>query len=293
MKKNKMKTTLNTLLTVILAGTLFTSCTKKEGCTDPAATNFNVEAEKDDGTCTYATLEEIIIEEETEAEITFNFTHHFDGVPVTAANFNQFNFINANGDTLSFSKLRYLVSDMKLYRPDGTVNISEGYNLVDLTNNTGLSYSADATDLGALSSMKFNFGFDTTDNAGNYTDLNAATWNVDPMMGGGYHGMQFEGMYKNGATPIGFAYHHIVTKRPTMMDPFEANHIEVSLPGIALNNQNVVVEIKMNIAEWFKNPNAWDLDAFNSSLMGNYTAQNMMQENGYNVFTLGVISQKQ
>jgi hypothetical protein len=72
MKKNKMKTTLNTLLTVILAGTLFTSCTKKEGCTDPAATNFNVEAEKDDGTCTYATLEEIIIEEETEAEITIN-----------------------------------------------------------------------------------------------------------------------------------------------------------------------------------------------------------------------------
>lgn len=287
-----MKTTLNTLLTVILAGTLFTSCTKKEGCTDPAATNFNVEAEKDDGTCTYATLEEIIIEEETEAEITFNFTHHFDGVPVTAANFNQFNFVNANGDTLSFSKLRYLVSDMKLYRPDGTVNISEGYNLVDLTNNTGLSYSIDATDLGALSSMRFNFGFDTTDNAGNYVDLNSASWGVPAMMGGGYHGMQMEGMYKKNGVDSVFAYHHIVTKRPSMMAPFEANHIEISLPGIALNQHNVVVEVKMNIAEWFKNPSTWDLDIYHSALMMNYNAQAMMQQNGYNAFTLGVVSQK-
>lgn len=31
-----------------------TSC-KKEGCTDPTATNYNEEAKKDDGSCTYAT----------------------------------------------------------------------------------------------------------------------------------------------------------------------------------------------------------------------------------------------
>jgi hypothetical protein len=293
MKTINMKTILKTALAVIFAGTVFTSCTKKEGCTDPAATNFNVEAEADDGSCTYATPEEAITEEVVEAHITFNFTHHFDGVPVTAANFNQFNFVNANGDTLSISKLRYLVSDVKLYRPDGSTNVTEGYNLVDVTNNTGLSYSIDKTDLGALSSIGFNFGFDTTDNAGTYVDLNSATWGVPVMMGGGYHGMQFEGMYKNGAAATGFAYHHIVTKRPTMMDPFEANHIEVSLPGIALNNHNVVVEVRMNIAEWFKTPNAWELDVFNSSLMSNYTAQTMMKENGYNVFTLGIVSQKQ
>ena len=287
MKINKMKTILNTAIAVTLIGTIFTSCKKEEGCTDPAATNFNVEAESDDGSCKF---DKQVADKK--AHITFNFTHHFDGIPVTANNFNQFNFVNANGDTMSFSKLRYLISDVTLYRPNGSTNVNNGYNLVDVTNNTGLSYSIAETDLGALSSIRFNFGFDADDNADNYVGLNSVSWGVPMMMGGGYHGMQMEGMYKNNGADSVFAYHHIVNKRPTMMAPFETNHIEINLPGIALNNHTVVVEVRMNIAEWFKNPNNWDLNTFHSSLMGNYTAQSMMQQNGYNTFTLGVISQK-
>lgn len=33
-----------------------TSCKKNEGCTDPDANNYNVDAEDDDGTCTYPTV---------------------------------------------------------------------------------------------------------------------------------------------------------------------------------------------------------------------------------------------
>ena len=47
----------------------------------------------------------------------------------------------------------------------------------------------------------------------------------------------------------------------------------------------------MNIAEWFKNPNLWDLNDFNQTLMPNSTAQIMMYENGQNVFSLGDITQ--
>ncbi|MCG8576087.1 MAG: DUF4856 domain-containing protein [Flavobacteriales bacterium] len=44
------------LLLFVFAGALtFTAC-KKKGCTDPDAENFNSEAEKDDGTCTFAEL---------------------------------------------------------------------------------------------------------------------------------------------------------------------------------------------------------------------------------------------
>ena len=32
---------------------LFSSCTKEEGCTDSLATNFNIDAENDDGSCIY------------------------------------------------------------------------------------------------------------------------------------------------------------------------------------------------------------------------------------------------
>ena len=48
----------------------------------------------------------------------------------------------------------------------------------------------------------------------------------------------------------------------------------------------------MNVAEWFKNPNEWDLNALHSFLMPNFNAQIMMSENGQlDVFSIGTITQ--
>ncbi len=290
MKSTQMKSITTFTVLVFLFGTIFTSCSKKEGCTDPAANNFNVEAERDDGSCIYDTVPE---EEHEESHITFTFTHNFDGIPVTAANFNQFNFVNANGDTMSISKLKYLVSDFRLYTiSGGSIMLDDvPYSLVDVTNGTGCSFTAGESGWGSFAGIGFNFGFDTIANAGNYLDLNSANWNWPAGIGGGYHNMQFEGKFKVNGADSSFAYHNGTA---SMSGNHEQNHISVKLmSGIALNNHNVVIEIQMNIAEWFKNPNVWDLNALHNNLMMNYNAQKMMQANGYNVFSQGAVSQKQ
>jgi hypothetical protein len=47
----------------------------------------------------------------------------------------------------------------------------------------------------------------------------------------------------------------------------------------------------MNISQWFKDPNLWNLNVLNQMLMPNSSAQIQMFENGQNVFSLGEVTQ--
>jgi len=277
--KNLMKLT----AVIIAATTIFTSCRKQDGCTDPAATNYDIEAEKDDGSCTY--LAPI-----TNSQITFNFTHNWDGAAVSNSNFNQFDFVNNFGDTLSISKLRYLVSEIRLHKANGDSVLIDGYNLVDVTNATNLSYATTVNvPVGTYTGVSFNFGFDSVDNTRNYIDLNSASWNWPGMLGGGYHFMQMEGRYKHMGNDSIYAYHNGTAR--VSMGVFEQNFFNANLSGVTLTGANVNMEIKMNIAEWYKNPTTWDLNTLHAPLMPIYTAQKMMQANGASVFSLGTVTQ--
>ena len=89
-----------------------------------------------------------------------------------------------------------------------------------------------------------------------------------------------------------FNYHAIRAVDKT--DPndlkFDDTSFEVDLGNIEITN-NTTIEIKMNIAEWFKNPNTWNLNLLNTVLMPNFDAQKLMSANGKSVFSLGEIIQ--
>ena len=217
--------------------------------------------------------------------ITLNFTHHWNGLKITPQDFNELKFTNENGERLSIERLRYLVSNISL------VN-GKNYHLIDVGENAGTSITIpELTD--ESYALSFRFGFSDEDNTdGAYQDLNSASFSVPEMLGGGYHFMQFDGKYEdNNNEASGFNYHMI--KAVDRTDPdnlkFEDTSFEVNLGTIVVAN-TTEIEIKMNLAEWFKNPNTWNLNELNSILMPNFEAQKMMRENGETVFSLGVVN---
>ncbi|MEF3078101.1 MbnP family protein [Winogradskyella poriferorum] len=230
----------------------------------------------------------------SEVSATFKFTHNWNGALVRNFDFGPIQYVNENGESIGFERLRYVISDIIFTKANGEEIELDVYNLVDLTNEINLEYTPNnQIPTGNYTNVSFTFGLDNEDNAENYTDLNSASFNVPEMMGGGYHYMQFDGKFINSNNEEqGFNYHAIravdnLGANPTFpQDTF----FTVNLGAIAITN-DVEIEVKMNIAEWFSTPNLWDLNIYNQTLMPNSTAQIMMYENGQNVFSLGDVIQ--
>jgi hypothetical protein len=223
--------------------------------------------------------------EEENINITLNFTHNWDGVAITNQDLNELKFTNANGEKVSIENLRYLISNISLVD-------AKNYQLINFSENTGTSINVSDLTEGTYT-LSFRFGFSDEDNIdGEYQDLNSVSFNVPGMLGGGYHYMQFDGKYiDNNNEEAGFNYHSIRAVDKTDPDnlKFEDTSFEVNLGTITVSN-NMNVEVKVNLAEWFKNPNTWDLNELNTVLMPNFEAQKIMSANGKNVFSLGEVT---
>ena len=228
-----------------------------------------------------------------QVSVAFTFTHNWDGNPVSTINFNLLDYINANGEILSIERLRYVISDIKFTSTTNQTIELDIYNLVDVTNGNHLTFSPETTIPTGTYTVSFTFGLDNEDNTENYLDLNSESFNVPDMLGGGYHYMQFDGKFINSSNnEQGFNYHAIrAVDNPGINPTFpQDTFFTVDLGSISITSE-VNIEVKMNIAEWFKNPNQWDLNALNQTLMPNSSAQIMMSENGQSVFSLGTITE--
>ncbi len=227
---------------------------------------------------------------EANVNLTFEFSHNWDGVNLTNQNFGEFDFVNENGDVIALNRLRYLVSNVRLFSQSGNILTLEGYQLVDLSNEGSLSFSLnESLPEGNYTGISFTFGFDEDfNNSGAYSDLNSVSWNWPENLGGGYHFLQMDGNYETLEGPQPFNF-HMGTAR-VGEGAFEANYRQVFLSAGFSLEENNTIEFKMNVAEWFKNPHTWDLNELNTDLMMNYEAQKMMYDNSGSVFSLGEIT---
>lgn len=224
--------------------------------------------------------------ESDKVSTTFTFNHYWDGALVSNINFDAIQYTNANGELLSIERLRYVISDIIFTPVSGDAIVLDMHYLVDVTNNN-VVFTPDNDIPAGNYNVSFTFGLDNEDNAENYPDLNSASFNVPDMLGGGYHYMQFDGKFINASMEEqGFNYHAIrAVDNPGPNPTFpQDTFFEVDLGSIDLT-ADTEIRVGMNIAEWFKNPNQWDLNQLSQMLMPNSAAQILMYQNGQNVFS--------
>ncbi|RDK88223.1 MbnP family protein [Marinirhabdus gelatinilytica] len=225
--------------------------------------------------------------------VDFTFTENWDGDDITNADYETTTYTTANGVDLKLFKLNYLISDITFTAQDGTEYGAGDYNLITARTGDNANFTPDIQIPEGTYNVSFTFGFNDEDNdkEGGYADLNSAdgTWSVPEMLGGGYHYMRMEGTFENttGDTET-FQYHTIRANKHSSLPPdmttlelVEDTSFVVDLGDISIGN-NTNITVGMNVAEWFKNPNTWDLNEESSVMMPRYDLQIAMNQNGSN-----------
>ena len=221
---------------------------------------------------------------------TFNFISNWDGQNISSSDFENTEYINQNGETITITRLRYIISNITFTKENGETIVVDGYKLIDVTNNDVMYTPETTIETGMYTNVSFTYGLKHEDNvSGIYADLNSAVFNVPlETLGGGYHYMQFDGKYSNATTTdAAFNYHNIRAVNAGIPPAFpdQPTFINVDLGPMAIT-ANTTIDINANMAQWFKEPNTWDLNVLNQVLMPNANAQLLMNQNGQNVFSL-------
>ncbi len=234
-------------------------------------------------------------------KITFHFKHLIDGQPII---YDSLMYINAAGNEYMVNEIQYFISDITLYKNDGTEKMIKDWQdiyYVDTDLDNTWSWEVyDDINPGTYDSISFIFGITEEKNI-SFMFVNPPERDMfwPEYLGGGYHYMKLNGKWlEEGQTwqTTPFDFHlgrgQIYYSYPDSIIGFVPNFFRVSLPksGFSISaDQRKNIEIKMNVENWFKDPHIFDLDVYGGYIMQNQEAMQIAKENGHNVFSVKVM----
>jgi len=219
------------------------------------------------------------------SKINLDFNHQVDG---ESLNLYSLNYQNAYGNNYNVQLLRYIVTNIELVDADDSRVELDDFHYVDLEDLTSLSLEKEILiPCGDYKSIDFTFGLNEAMNISN-SHLSEAVHGAmawPDQMGGGYHYMRIEGAYIAADESQHFYLTH------TGATAGVPRHLNYSIP-INLNAEPDVsnrITLNMNINKWYDSPNIYNFEEYDSGIMGNPEAQQIIHENGTDVFSVEVL----
>jgi hypothetical protein len=231
-------------------------------------------------------------------KITISFVHLVDGSPLVI---DTMIYLNAAGNHYMITEVQYFISDVILYKSDGTsltINDWKDIHYVDHDIPSTLLWNVyDDIPAGEYDSLTFIFGISEVKNHSlMYTDPPESLMFWPEYLGGGYHYMKLNGKWLDPENKmIPFDFHLGIGQtydNEGNITGFIQNYFTVHLPASSFSvekGQTTNLVLLMNIESWFETPNVYDHNSWGGAIMQNQVAMELAKENGHDVFTMGLI----
>lgn len=187
-------------------------------------------------------------------------------------------YVNLAGNHYSITRLEYYLSDVTVQLDDGMVYHSNKVYYINALSKDYAQILIDSIPYGHYSGIRFHIGLPPERNV-SYTLPNTEE-NINmswpDVMGGGYHFLKLEGNVITPSGNMGYAMH--LGNNASLVNIIAPVSLKIEAP---LNT----IEATMNINEWWRDPNTYDLLTDGNHIMGNQTLMSKFAANGYNVFS--------
>ena len=216
--------------------------------------------------------------------ITLSVLHEVDGTPLI---FDTLRYTNEAWNPYLVNEVQWFISNLEMEDYNGNCILLAKTWYIDTDIPETQSRQISDVPTGDYRMIRFTFGFNDADNqSGIFSNPPESNMFWPDELGGGYHYMKLNGKYQNTDGLLIPLAIHLGRGQNASHTEFYDNSFTVELP-IELNvweGQDHPVDIVMNINRWFRNPHVYDFNTFGSAIMQNQVAQQLLKENGHDVF---------
>lgn len=194
---------------------------------------------------------------------------------------------NEARNTFMITEIQWFISKMELQNEQGEWIALDNIFYIDTNIPESQTLRSDSIPVGKYKTLRFTFGLDEEDNqSGLFTDPPESEMFWPDILGGGYHYMKLNGRFVSTEGELIPLAIHLGIGQNADHTEFYQNYFTVELPldlTITENAENQL-NLCMVVDNWFRNPNLYDFNVYGSAIMQNQAAQQVLKENGKDVF---------
>ena len=231
-------------------------------------------------------------EEET-FSLNIEFKHLIDNEEIVYGNDNMV-YNNNNSNIYSVRRLLYVLSDVVLYFDDGSSLLLDNFFFINTDLSETLSHTIENIPK-ICSGISFRLGFSSKENIDNayvnYPDNFHLSMLWPNLNGtniayqGGYHYMKLEGKYLVDDINLDLQNNQSFFYN-THTGPINNQDLSILYPKMDFfPSENIIIE--MNVNNWYNDP-VYNIVEFGSAVMDNIDAQNILYQNGLDVFSISI-----